>query len=375
MVTYRRGCVTEVDIEKCIEEHKRAKRLLNRSEQTIASDTGETLYIGVYYTVLYRNTAENISLARLQDQHYVMNLCNTQKNPRVSRVPSSGQYNFSNVIGNLNTIALPTDASELAEVTHIRRIQCNRSFSGITDVLSWLQSNGHATNTTGKLNVFLAPLNSILGQAAVLSNYCVCDVGTVGGDDEQGTTSGYNLGMTQVHEVGHCLGLPHTFNEDCDTQLFSDIPPQHHPNSSSFELYQNGDEWDGKNCNRFIDCKFNNEGNEAFEISGRTLYSCFTCHSLSQGSCTSCSTTLYEQAMNFMDYPTDLHIVMFSKQQVVFMRENLLSGNTGIDLLDADGNVTKSASKGISTLTIILIILGILFGIILIGGGTRYLRS
>jgi hypothetical protein len=369
-----RGCNTYVDMEKCIRHKRMLRSRLTRSENDAVNNASAAIYIGVYYTILYRSESENISLERLQDQHYTLNLCMTKANRDVAYVPSSGNYNFSAVVGNANIIALPTDAAELAEVTHIRRIQVSSAFNGVNDALDWLETNGHSPTVDGKLNIIIAPLNGILGQAPqLITNVCICDTSTVGGFDVTGTLSGYDLGKTLVHEVGHCLGLPHTFDQNCSTFVFSDIPPQYHPNSD-FELYDSGNGvYDGRKCNRFKDCKVFHEGDTNYVVSGRNgIYSCFTCHDQAQGTCTSCATTTYEQAMNYMDYSRDAHIVMFSTQQSLYMRQVMMSGDTGIDLLDADGNVTKTAKRGngLAWYIIVAIVIGCLLFLFL--GGYIY---
>lgn len=85
---------------------------------------------------------------------------------------------------------------------------------------------------------FLTSLNDVLGycyfpvaspsDSDVTQDGCSILASTVPG----GTAEGYNLGRTATHEVGHWLGLFHTFQGGCaDDDKVADTPAQESPSS------------------------------------------------------------------------------------------------------------------------------------------------
>lgn len=326
----RRGCGSTY-------VHDDAVRTIHRRRDAMRSvgivESVEPIHLEVHYWVLHRNAAENIALARLEAQHQMLNECFNGLNSRLARVPSSGRYAHRTFIGVGNIVFLPSDASLLKEGEHVTRVPITSSLDGLLDALGIVSSNGGIR--AGVLNIICAPLNGILGEAGLTSSYCVVHSGSVGGDSASGTLSSYRLGITAVHEVGHCLSLPHVFSGSSCSQPFSDIPAQRYPNYD-FELVSEGDSWAGTTCNRLRDCKIYESKDNSYVIGGLSPpYSCFSCTGL--GCTEDCASTLHEQAMNFMDYSTDEHLVMFSGQQVLAMRDALVSGDTGVMLRDSDG--------------------------------------
>lgn len=326
---------------------QRKARILQRARSLYnEAVTSNTLFVDVVYRVLYRNSSENVSLSLIRAQHETVQMCFNNLNPDLDHVPSSGSYAFSSVVGNPDVVFNPVDASAITEDSgQIERIEVDGgvSFGGLNplqSILDYLASRSDVEQIIpGKLNIYVAGLeNNILGQARLESNICCCLSGTIGGYSEQAEFPSYRLGKTTVHEIGHCLGLPHPFNVgSCSIQPFTDVPKSKEPNFEG-TLFETMGEWNGALDNRQRDCKFYKDGNSSFLKPGQSPpYSCFDCD-VTTVNCTECDTDLYEQFMNFMDYATDENAVMFSIQQSQFMRSWLLSGQTELVLTVASGS-------------------------------------
>ena len=133
-------------------------------------------------------------------------------------------------------------------------------------------------------------------------------------------------GRTLTHEMGHCLGLPHTFEQsaDCDwtnepknATLIEDIPFQKEPNKNEVTLYNKFGQIEpkGDHRQRKIDDKICNgfpkiNGNQADNN--------------------------YEMFFNFMDYSCDQAMAMFSPLQYEEMKLNVKQENFVCHASDKD---------------------------------------
>ncbi|MEM7037953.1 MAG: M43 family zinc metalloprotease, partial [Bacteroidota bacterium] len=102
-------------------------------------------------------------------------------------------------------------------------------------------------------------------------------------------SSPYNLGRTATHEVGHWLGLYHTFSGGCAGMTPSD-------------------------------CAI--DGDEVCDTPPVSSSS-FGCPSLTQNTCSETPSDMIDQTVNFMDYVDDACMVMFSQGQVDRMHATL----------------------------------------------------
>jgi hypothetical protein len=301
----------------------------------VYSISAPLLHVNVTYIVLYRNTAENIPLEKLQSQHHQMNLCYSGLNDTLSLVPQSGKYNFASVIGIPNIVFLPSQSANLNKIV---RIPCTATdvFTTVSDLNVFAQKNGY-TAQDGILNVYIGQFSapagqkfSVLGQTLVTGtnggNIVGVDYRAVGGPEVPGIYGSYQQGMTLVHEVGHALGLFHIWSAT-KVQVYSDIPLQKNPNLK-FQLI-NGD---GYMDNCMIDCDHYKSSSAAYTPVSWLINNAADCSTVPN----------FEMGCNFMDYATDDNLAMFSQQQVLNMRDILISGVCNILAVAGDGQTVDA---------------------------------
>lgn len=218
--------------------------------------------IPVVVNVLYRTTAENISLAQIQSQIDVLNEDFNATNADFSLVPST----FSAVKANVGIRFV------LDQV--IRKSTTKKSW-GTNDAMKKSTQGGiNPTSPTTKLNLWSCTLsNGILGYAqfpggssstdgVVILNTAFGRTGTV--------QAPYNKGRTATHEVGHWMNLRHIWGDaTCGSDLVSDTPTHNTAN-----------------------------------------YGC-----PAPGHLSTCTGTPIEMTMNYMDYTDDPCMYMFSLGQ------------------------------------------------------------
>ena len=229
--------------------------------------------IPVVVNVLYRTTAENISLTQIQSQINVLNQDFNATNSDFNKVPSL----FSGVKANVGITFV---------LDQVIRKSTTKTSWGTTDTMKKTTYGGIApTSPTTKLNLWVCTIGGgILGYAqfpggASSTDGVAIDSKYVG---LSGTASApYNLGRTATHEVGHWMNLRHIWGDaNCGSDLVTDTPTHNDAN---------------------------------YGVPAYPHYS-------------TCSGTPVEMTMNYMDYTDDNAMYMFSNGQKSRMSAIFVSG-------------------------------------------------
>ena len=233
------------------------------------------IQIPVVVNVLYRTTAENISLAQIQSQIDVLNQDFNAANSDFNQVPSL----FSGVKANVG-ISFVLEA--------VYRKATTKTSWGTNDAMKIASQGGIAPTTpTTRMNLWACTIGGgILGYAQFPGGSSSTD-GVVIDSKYLGNTGTavypFNLGRTATHEVGHWMNLRHIWGDaTCGSDLVSDTPTHNAANS------------------------------------GVPAYPSYS----------TCSGNPVEMTMNYMDYTDDRGMYMFSNGQKSRMAAVFVSGGS-----------------------------------------------
>jgi hypothetical protein len=226
------------------------------------------VYIPVIVNVVYRTNEENISEAQIQSQMDVLNKDYSRTNVEYLR---SGSYEWAGYL------PLVADFKIQFCLAGIIRKQTTVSSWSTNDAIKKTSSGGQdPTDPETKLNIWTGNLGGgLLGYAMypggpAASDGVVCLYSAFGTSKKGATAAPYDEGRTMTHEVGHWLGLAHTFQGGCskNNDYVEDTPPTKAPT--------------------------------------------FGCPA---PFITACRTGEFVQSMNYMDYTEDLCMYMFTTGQ------------------------------------------------------------
>ena len=276
---HHRGCASHEVLEEQLRQDPSLAQRMQQIEKftTEAIRTGKLvngkIQIPVVVNVLYKTTAENISLAQIQSQIDVLNKDFNATNSDFNQVPAT----FSAVKANVG-ISFVLDA--------VYRKSTTKSSWGTNDAMKKTSTGGIApTSPTTKLNLWVCTIGGgILGYAQFPGGSSATD-GVVIDSKYLGTTgratAPFNKGRTATHEVGHWMNLRHIWGDaTCGSDLVSDTPTHNTAN---------------------------------YGIPAFPHYS-------------TCSGTPIEMTMNYMDYTDDAGMYMFSNGQKNRMLSIFASG-------------------------------------------------
>lgn len=240
---------------------------------------GDVMEIPVVVNVLYRTSAENISLSQIQSQIDVLNEDYAGTNSDVSKTPST----FTGVLAGNTKIRFVLD--------QVIRKSTTKTSWNTNDAMKKSSRGGIApTSPTTKLNIWVCTLGGgILGYAQFPGGSSSTD-GVVILNQAFGSrakyaggyyTSTYDLGRTATHEVGHWFNLRHIWGDaTCGNDQVGDTP-------------------------------LHNTANYGCPAAGHK---------------STCTGTPLEMTMNYMDYTDDACMYMFSAGQSTRMQATFAVG-------------------------------------------------
>ncbi len=331
---------------------------LDRLQESKIADNSETIHLNVVYVVIPIDPEGNISNARIQAQHSLLNL-HLNKYQVSDLVPDgNARYPYDNIWGDPNVQLYPIDATQVTEAHgYVIRLASPTSYplNGYEEPdqpMNEFLKQGYKV-TPGTVYIFISTLESdssgsLLGMAQdIIANYMMVHYGTVGSDTlpgtfaEQKSMKPFSYGKTLLHELGHCFGLWHPFSGtacgDATTNFIAGQNPQSpmqiNPNFGGLEKVSNittgacsGLAMDNRardflrisnpNCNPASDSCC---GLKPGDSSSAAAYSCASTNELK------IATTPFETVMMFMDYAEDNDRIGFPSATVAAMRSVLLN--------------------------------------------------
>ncbi|WP_026725780.1 zinc metalloprotease [Flavobacterium sasangense] len=278
---HHRGCASHEVLEQQLRENPELAAKMQEIERftqnaiTNGRLVNGKIEIPVVVNVLYRTTAENISLTQIQSQIDVLNKDFNALNSDFNQVPTT----FSGVKANVG-ISFVLDA--------VYRKSTTKTSWGTRDAMKKTNQGGIApTSPTTKLNLWVCTIGGgILGYAQFPGGSSATD-GVVIDSKYFGTTgtatAPFNKGRTATHEVGHWMNLRHIWGDaTCGSDLVSDTPTH---NTANY---------------------------------GMPVFPHYS----------TCTGTPIEMTMNYMDYTDDAGMYMFSNGQKSRMLAIFASGGS-----------------------------------------------
>ena len=280
------SCLSFAQIQRCstdeYRESLKQKGLFNYNKSSASNNiyTGNYV-IPVVVHVLYNNEEENIPDDRIYSQIETLNADYNANNIELANVPTE----FADIIGNVGiSFCLVQEDVNGDACSGINRVYTDvQAFNMSDDAMKKSSEGGvDAWDSNNYLNFWVCNLSgNLLGFATMPGDVdpeldgVVIDFEYFGANID--STSPYNLGRTATHEIGHYLGLEHTFYAGCS-------------------------DWDG--CDDTPSTSSPNYG----------------CPDFPQESCSTIDMT-----MNYMDYVNDACMYMFTQCQADIMLSTLIT--------------------------------------------------
>ena len=235
----QRDCSSFTYMQQELVNNPQLKNEINRIEKNIQGSLSNRATLGakpqggisvikipVVVHILYHNPDENLSDETVYSQIRVLNECFRRRNPDTVNTPVS----FRKVAADCEIeFELATSDPQLRRTSGIIRKYTPLTRWNADDKMKFSAEAGDdAWDCNNYLNIWVCNLGRAAGYSSFPGGPANKD-GIVVAHNVFGINkkSGYELGKTAVHEVGHWLGLRHIWGDsDCGNDMIDDTPFQ-----------------------------------------------------------------------------------------------------------------------------------------------------
>lgn len=200
-------------------------------QQTVNNGLGRieelTIRIPVVIHNLYHLPSEKLTDAQVNSQIAALNACFRRRNADTAKTPSYFQPLAADC--NIEFYLAISDPKRRATNGIIRKYTPVKSWEADDKMKFSAEMGDDAWDPGSYLNIWVCNLNRVAGYASVPGDVAakdgiVIDLGAFGTIN---TLSGYDMGKTAVHEIGHWLGLKHLWGDQyCGDDGVDDTPKQ-----------------------------------------------------------------------------------------------------------------------------------------------------
>lgn len=305
--TAQEKCGTDQMLRAFFTQNPNAEQIFQQNRNIIAeyisansrNDRQMIVTIPVVFHVIHSGQNEgvglNISLAQIQSQIEVLNECYRLRNADTTQIPSWFQGRQADAMVEFCLAQFDSAGNPTSGVTRHNISNTSNFDTNIKPVTQWDPSK-YLNIWTSNLGTTLLGYATPPGMFPWNQDGVVLDYRHVGKAPANPFASSHDLGRTCVHEVGHWLNLFHVFQDSCAGM-------------------------NAQTCNLAGDFICDTPPAKA---------ATFGSPNLTQNTCHETPVDENDMWMNYMDYPDDDQVHLFTHDQVTVMRATLATSRLSI---------------------------------------------